>query len=152
MSQKLRENVKKKDQASPQRRRVYSAFLTIENVSPQANIHLRAHLSLCQSPKSIIRISLCVYRRISLTAEPIWFYFTMQLHTWPGSVYNYFGGGYHKRPKRISCLDFLLKLTLKMGVGRHWDHRRQYCNDVGVKTHQYHHKSCMKVIYNFTAD
>ena len=35
-------------------------------------------------------VVVCLYRRISLTAEPIG----------PGKVYNYFGGGYHHPPKR----------------------------------------------------
>ena len=45
-------------------------------------------------------LSLCVYRRISLTTEPIWFSFTVLLLIGPGKVYSYFGGRYHHPSKR----------------------------------------------------
>ena len=47
-----------------------------------------------------VYVSVCLYQRISLTAEPIWFFFTMYLLIGPGNVYNYFGGEYHHLPKR----------------------------------------------------
>ena len=47
-----------------------------------------------------IKVSVCVNRRISLTAEPIWFSFTMKLHIGPGGFYNCFGGDYQQPPKR----------------------------------------------------
>ena len=40
---------------------------------------------------------LCV---ISLTAEPIWFTFTVKILIGPGKVYNYFGRVYHHPPKK----------------------------------------------------
>ena len=42
----------------------------------------------------------CISQRISLTAEPIWFSFTIQLLIGLGMVYNYFEGGYHHPPQR----------------------------------------------------
>ena len=45
-------------------------------------------------------LSVCLYRRISLTAEPIRFFFTGQLLKGPGKVYNYFMGQYHHPPQR----------------------------------------------------
>ena len=44
----------------------------------------------------------CLYQRISLTTEPIWFSLTGQLFIGPGKVYNYSGGGYHHPPKKIA--------------------------------------------------
>ena len=59
------------------------------------------------------RMSVCVYRRISLTAEPIWFSFTMQLLIGPVKVYNYFGGGYYHLLKRY-CLQKKITTTTKI--------------------------------------
>ena len=42
-------------------------------------------------------LSVCLYRRISLTGEPIWFSFTGKLLIGPGKVFNYFGGGLIRR-------------------------------------------------------
>ena len=38
--------------------------------------------------------------RILLTAEPIWFSFTMSLLRGPGKIYNYFGEGYQLPPEK----------------------------------------------------
>ncbi len=57
-------------------------------------------------------LSVCLYQRISLTAEPIQFYFTRQLLIGPGMVYNYFG-------KVITALPIEIvpkKLKLKIGL------------------------------------
>ena len=45
-------------------------------------------------------VFVCLYRRISLTAEPSWFSFTGKLLIGPGNVFNYFWGGYYHPPKR----------------------------------------------------
>ena len=45
-------------------------------------------------------LSVCLYRRISLTAEPIGFFLTGYILIGPGKVFNYFRGGYHNPPKR----------------------------------------------------
>ena len=42
---------------------------------------------------------LCLQRKISLTAQLIWFSFIVKLLIGPGMVYNYFGGGYLQPPK-----------------------------------------------------
>ena len=41
-----------------------------------------------------VSLSVCLYRRISLTAEPIWLLFIMYLPISPGKVYSYLGAGY----------------------------------------------------------
>ena len=42
----------------------------------------------------------CVSLRISLTAEPKWLYFTVMLIIGSGKVFNHFGVGYHKSPRK----------------------------------------------------
>ena len=48
-------------------------------------------------------------RRISLTAEPIWFFFTVNLLTGPGKVFNNFSNKKEPPPKKI------YKIKLKTG-------------------------------------
>ena len=43
----------------------------------------------------------CLYQRISLTAEPIGFSLTRSLLIGAEKVYNYFGGGFHTLPREI---------------------------------------------------
>ena len=40
----------------------------------------------------------CLYLRISLTTELIWFSFTMQRFLGPRKTFNYYWGGYHSPP------------------------------------------------------
>ena len=46
------------------------------------------------------RISVCVYQRIQLIAEPIWFFFYNLALKVPRKIQNYFRGGYHYPQKR----------------------------------------------------
>ncbi len=64
---------------------IFSFLLPFSYACPY--IKVTGSLSVC--------LSVCLYRRISLTSEPTWFPFTGQIHIGPGKVYNYFGGGYH---------------------------------------------------------
>ena len=63
---------------------------------------------------------ICVYLKISLTVEPIWFSFAMQFRISLGKVNNYSGEAYHHYPNK-KCPPppkkniFLYKLKLKMG-------------------------------------
>ena len=68
---------------------------------------------------------LCLQRKISLTAQLIWFSFIVKLLLGPGMVFNYFEGGYLHPPKRIHLqqkmttpqknFSSFLNLNLKLG-------------------------------------
>ena len=72
----------------------------------------------CRHPYNKVTrtLSVCLYRRFSLTTEPIWFSFTDKLLLGPGKVYDYFRGGYIHYPKfvwklKIGGLNFPLPST-----------------------------------------
>ncbi len=46
------------------------------------------------------KMPLCLHVTILLNAEPIWFFFIMQLLIGPWKVYNHFGRGFHHPPKK----------------------------------------------------
>ena len=55
----------------------------------------RYNLAFLKSNRMSICVSVCVfYRKIALTAEPIWFSLTMKLLICLGKIYNSFWGGY----------------------------------------------------------
>ena len=58
------------------------------------------HLFKIGSLSKSIRMSVRVYRRISLTAGLIWFSFTVKLSIGPGMVYSYFGEVISTLPRR----------------------------------------------------
>ena len=88
-------------------------------------LHLEGH----SYPKVMFRyncisVSVCLYLRISLTAELIGFSLTGMLLIGPGKVYSYFGGGYDHPPERNCPLEINYapppkkkKSELKMGFG-----------------------------------
>ena len=61
---------------------------------------LRLDQVIYNTKQNDVCLSICLYQRISLTAEPIAFSLTGQLLICLRKVYNYFGGGYHQDPKR----------------------------------------------------
>ena len=55
-------------------------------------------------------------QRISLTAEPIWFYFTVKLLIGPGKVFNYFVKGYLYPLMKIDTFPLSKKNEASKGV------------------------------------
>ena len=74
---------------------LYSIYVNIFLQSRMtSSIHPYTKVTGCES----ISLSVCLYGRISLTAEPIGFSLTGKILICPGKVFNYFG--YHHPPKR----------------------------------------------------
>ena len=76
--------------------------------------------SLYKTNSMSICVSVCLYRRISLTAETIWFSFSMQFLIGPGKVINYYGKdklSIKRLPPKITFL-FLFKTRIKNGGGK----------------------------------
>ena len=61
-------------------------------------------------------MSVCLYRRISINAEPIGFSLTGQLFIAPGKIYNYFGREYHNRNHKKIKFFFTQRLERNLEI------------------------------------
>ena len=79
-----------------------SKYLSVIPLKSSAINIMRCLVYVLIIKKQDLCLSVCLYRGISLTAEPIWFSFTMWILNLigPGKVYHYFWVGYHNMPKR----------------------------------------------------
>ena len=64
-------------------------------------------------------MNVCMLQRFSLTAEPIWTFFTVKLRLGPDKVYNYLGGGY-LHPQTESGVVFTLLLSYQITQIKHF--------------------------------